>query len=117
MRHKKKIRKLSRNKSHRKSLIRNMAISFFLHKKLKTTEAKAKELKSTVEKIITLGKKGDVQSYRRINSILNYPKVLKNIKEIAEKYKDRQGGYTQIIKLFHRRGDSARQVLIKLVEQ
>ena len=95
--------------------MRNMAISFFLYKHLKTTEAKAKILRQVVEKIITLGKKGDLASYRRINVFLNNTPSLKKIKEISEMYKDRKGGYTQIIKLGHRCGDNADIVFIKLV--
>jgi large subunit ribosomal protein L17 len=115
MRHKTKIRKLSRNKSHRKALTKNMAISFFQYKKIETSEAKAKELQKTVEKLITLGKKGDLASYRRINSMLNHSPSLKKIKEVSEQYKDRNGGYTHIIKLPPRAGDNARMAIIKLV--
>ena len=115
MRHKKDIRKLGRNKSHRKALMRNMAISFFQYQQIKTTEAKAKELRRIVERLTTLGKKGDLSSIRRINSFINHPPTLKRIKEIAERYNDRNGGYTQILKLSPRRGDNAEMVLIKLV--
>jgi len=115
MRHRKDIRKLGRTKAHRKALIRNMAISFFQYGKIETTESKAKELKRTVESIISLGKKGDLASYRKINSIINHKPTLKKIKEIAERYKDRNGGYTQIIKLSSRKGDNAEQAIIKLV--
>ncbi|HOL22650.1 MAG TPA: 50S ribosomal protein L17 [bacterium] len=117
MRHKRDIRKLGRTKSHRKALIRNMLISFFQHQKIETTETKAKELQRSAEKIITLGKKGDLASYRKINMILNHPPTLKKVKEISEKYKDRNGGYTQIIKLPKRVGDSADMAIIKLVEK
>ena len=115
MRHKKDIRKLSRTKSHRKALIRNMSISFFKHKQIKTTQAKAKELRRTVEKLITVGKKGDLASLRKINAVLNHPQSLSRVREIADKYKDRNGGYTQIIKMASRKGDSAEMVIIKLV--
>jgi large subunit ribosomal protein L17 len=115
MRHKKKIRKLGRNKSHRKALTRNMAVSFFQYREIETTEAKAKELQKTVEKIITLGKKGDLASYRRINSLLNHSQSLKYVREVSEQYKDRNGGYTRIIKLPPRTGDNARMAIIKLV--
>ncbi|HNS32397.1 MAG TPA: 50S ribosomal protein L17 [bacterium] len=115
MRHKKDIRKLSRNKSQRKALIRNMSISFFEHKQIKTTEAKAKELRRTVEKLITVGKKKDLASLRHINSVLNHSPSLSRVKDISDKYMDRNGGYTQIIKLAPRRGDSAEMVIIKLV--
>jgi len=115
MRHKTKIRKIGRNKSHRKALTRNMAISFFECKQMETTETKAKELQGIVEKIITLGKTGDLASYRRINSILNHAPSLKKIREISEQYKDRNGGYTRIIKLSPRTGDSAKMAIIRLV--
>lgn len=115
MRHKKDIRKLSRNKSHRKALIRNMSISFFEHKKIQTTEAKAKELRRTVEKLITIGKKGDLASLRQINSFLNHSPSLSRVREISEQYKDRNGGYTRIIKMPPRKGDNSEMVVIKLV--
>jgi len=115
MRHKKDIRKLSRNKSHRKALMRNMSISFFEHKQIKTTEAKAKELRRTVEKLITIGKKGDLASARQINTLLNHAPSISRVKEISGQYMDRNGGYTQIIKLSPRKGDSAEMVVIKLV--
>ncbi len=116
MRHRVKVRKLGRNRSHRKALTKNMAISFFHHKEIKTTEAKAKELQVVVEKIITLGKKGDLASYRRINSILNHSASMKRIKEISEQYRDRNGGYTRIIKLPPRTGDNASMAILKLVQ-
>lgn len=115
MRHGKDIRKLGRTKSHRKALTRNMAISFFQHSEIKTTEAKAKELQKTIEKIITLAKSGNVTNYRMINAIINHPPTLKKIKEIAERYKDRKGGYTRIIKMSPRKGDNAEMSIIKLV--
>ena len=86
MRHKKDIRKLGRTKSHRKALIRNMLISFFQSTEIETTEAKAKELQRSVEKIITLGKKGDLASYRRINMVLNHLKIYLHLKYIMKKY-------------------------------
>lgn len=115
MKHKRDIRKLGRTKGHRKALIRNMAISFFQNTEIKTTEAKAKELRRTVEKLITLAKSGKLSDYRRINAIINHPPTVKKIKEIAERYKDRNGGYTQIMKLPPRRGDNAEMSIIKLV--
>jgi large subunit ribosomal protein L17 len=115
MRHKKDIRRLNRNKGQRKALMRNMAISFFQYKQLETTEVKAKQLSRIVEKFITMGKKNDIASYRRINSFLNHPQSLKNIKELVEQYKDKNGGYTQIIKTNHRKGDNSGMSIIKLV--
>ncbi|MCM8777462.1 MAG: 50S ribosomal protein L17 [Candidatus Omnitrophica bacterium] len=115
MRHKKDVRKLGRTKSHRKATIKNMVISFFQYNEIETTESKAKELQRTIEKIITLAKKGDLASYRRINTIVNHPPTLKQIKETAERYKDRNSGYTRIIKMPPRRGDNAEKAIIKLV--
>ncbi len=116
MRHKKNIRKIGRNKSHRKALVRNMAISFFEHAEITTTEAKAKELQRTVEKIITLGKTGDLASYRRINSILSHAPSIAKVKELAGKCKDRNGGCTRIIKLAPRPGDNSKMAVIRLVQ-
>ncbi len=116
MRHKKDTKKkLGRNKSARKSLMRNMAISFFQYQQIQTTETKAKQLRRIVEKLITDGKKGDIVSIRRINQFLNHPKSIKRIKQIAAKYTERKGGYTQIIKIGKREGDGAEKVIIKLV--
>ncbi|MGB9678047.1 MAG: 50S ribosomal protein L17 [Candidatus Ratteibacteria bacterium] len=115
MRHKKDIKKLGRNKSHRKALMRNMAISFFQNQKIETTKAKAKQLKRIVERLITLGKKGRLSDYRRINQFINHPKTTKKIIEISKRYIDRNGGYTQIIKIGFRRGDSGEKVILKLV--
>lgn len=115
MRHKKDIKKLGRNRSHRKSLMRNMAISFFQSQQIKTTEAKAKQLRKIVERLITLGKKDDLHSIRLMNAFLNHPESVKKAREIARRYADRNGGYTKIIKLVPRKGDGAEQVIIKLV--
>ena len=115
MRHKKDIKKLSRNKSHRKGLMRNMTISFFQSNEIRTTEVKGKQLKRVVERMITLGKKQDLNSIRMLNAFLNHPESVKKVKEVAKRYYDRPGGYTKIIKLSTRRGDGAREVIIKLV--
>ncbi|HDD64941.1 MAG TPA: 50S ribosomal protein L17 [Firmicutes bacterium] len=115
MRHKKDIKKLGRNKGHRKALMRNLAISLFTHEKIITTEAKAKQLRRVVERLITLGKKGDLSSIRRINSFLNNRDITRKVREIAERYNDREGGYTRIIKIGQRRGDGAKSVIITLI--
>jgi len=115
MRHKKDVKKLGRNRSHRKGLMRNMAISFFQFQQIKTTEAKAKQLRRIVERLITLGKKDDLKDIRIISSFLNHPESVKRVREIAKRYIDRNGGYTKIIKLAPRRGDGAEEVIIKLV--
>ncbi|MCM8803902.1 MAG: 50S ribosomal protein L17 [Candidatus Omnitrophica bacterium] len=115
MRHKKDIKKLSRNKSHRKALIRNMAISFFQNQKIITTSAKAKQLTRFVEKLITLAKKGTLSDYRRINQFINHPETVKKIIDLSKRFTDKNGGYTQIIKVGFRRGDGAEKVILKLL--
>ncbi|HOK79358.1 MAG TPA: 50S ribosomal protein L17 [bacterium] len=116
MRHKKDIRKLGRNKSHRKSLLRNMAISFFQNKKIMTTEAKAKQLRTVVERLITTGKKQDLASIRKVNSYLNHPATTKIVMDLGQKFKERNGGYTKIIKVDRRRGDASKMAIIQMVE-
>ena len=115
MRHKRTIRKLGKNKSQRKSLIRNLAISFFQNKKVLTTEARAKELHRFVEKLITIAKAQDLSSVRTVNSFLNHWATTKTVKDLALKYKERNGGYTRMIKTGRRRGDAGETVIIQLV--
>jgi large subunit ribosomal protein L17 len=115
MRHKRDVKKLSRNKSHRKALMRNMTISFFQNNKIITTTAKAKQLKRVVERLITLAKKGTLADYRRINQFVNHKPTVKRIIETSKRYADKNGGYTQIIKIGYRRGDSAEKAIIKLI--
>lgn len=115
MRHKKDIKKLGRNKSHRKALMRNMTISFFENQKIQTTDAKAKQLRRIVEKLITLGKNGTLADYRKINQFVNHPKTVKKIIDVSKRFTDRKGGYTQIIKVGVRKGDSAENVILKLL--
>lgn len=109
-------RKLGRPSDHRKAMLRNLVTSFLKYGKIQTTEARAKELKSISEKMITLGKKGDLHSRRQaLEYILDETVVKKLFDEIAPKYADRQGGYTRILKLGPRRGDAAPLVIIELV--
>lgn len=115
MRHKKDIKKLSRNKSHRKALMRNMAISFFQNQKIITTSAKAKQLRRIVDRLITLAKKGTLSDYRRINQFINHPKTTKKIIDISKRFTEKKSGYTQIIKVGFRKGDSAEKVMLKLL--
>ncbi|MCM8765210.1 MAG: 50S ribosomal protein L17 [Candidatus Omnitrophica bacterium] len=117
MRHKRKIRKFGRNLSYRKSLLRNLVISFFQNKRIVTTEAKAKQLRSIAEKLITVGKNQDLASVRKINSYLNHPATTRKVVEIGQKLKDRKGGYTRIIKANCRRGDASKMAIIQIVEQ
>lgn len=116
MRHRRKKKILGRGKSHRKMLIKNLLKSFFIHEKIETTETKAKLIKPLVEKVITIGKKDNLQSRRKIiQKIGNNYIANKILKEISPRYKERSGGYTRIIKLGKRQGDNANVVQLTLV--
>lgn len=109
-------RKLGRDTSARKALFRSILTSFFAHGRIETTEAKAKEASALAAKMITLAKRGDLHASRQVLSYLLDEEVTKKLfDEIAPKYKDRQGGYTRILKLGPRRGDAAPMVIIELV--
>ncbi|MDI6883166.1 MAG: 50S ribosomal protein L17 [Patescibacteria group bacterium] len=116
MRKQKWGRKLSRKRNQRKALIRNLASEFFLREKIKTTEAKAKSLKSKVERYVTGAKKGDLACRRYLNRFFSKKIVKKLIDEIAPRYKSRPGGYTRIIKLGPRKSDGAKMAIIELVK-
>lgn len=116
MRKRKKGRKLSRKGDQRKALLRSLARSFFLKEKIKTTEAKAKELAPIVEKQINRAKTADLHSRRLLGRYLSVKTVKKLIEEIGPKYKDRKGGYTRIIKLGQRKSDGAWMAIIELVK-
>jgi large subunit ribosomal protein L17 len=117
MRHNKAGRRLGRTTSHRIAMFRNMVTSFLNHEKITTTDAKAKELRSIAEKMITLGKKGDLHAMRQAASYIRDKKVVtKLFTTIAPRYQERAGGYTRIVKLGLRSGDSASLSLIELVE-
>ncbi|HBT20941.1 MAG TPA: 50S ribosomal protein L17 [Peptococcaceae bacterium] len=108
--------KLSREKSHRDMMIRNMVTSFLREERISTTEAKARELKRAAEKMITLGKRGDLHARRQALAFINDEDVVKKLfDEIAPRYKDRNGGYTRVLKVGPRRGDSAPMVIVELV--
>lgn len=118
MRHQKAGRKLGRTSSHRKAMFRNMATSFFEHERIETTDAKAKELQRIAEKMITLGKRGDLHARRQVLSFLNNKDVTKNLFDtIAPRYNDRNGGYTRIFKAGRRQGDNAPLSIIELVPE
>ena len=120
MRHQKKGRKLNRTASHRKALLSNLASSLVIHKKIRTTDAKGKELKGFVEKLVTYAKKGDVHGRRLIQKKIlgKRGKEIANIliHDIAPIYMDRQGGYTRMIKLNNRKNDNAPVSLIEFVD-
>ena len=118
MKHNITHRKLNRTTSHRKALLMNLSNSLIKHEQITTTLSKAKELRPFVEKIITLGKKGDLVSRRKAISILQDQKNTRKIFDvISERYKDRSGGYTRIIKVGNRFGDNAPTAIIELVDR
>ena len=109
-------RKLGRDSSARKALFRSVLTAFFRHGRIETTEAKAKEVSGLADQLITLAKRGDLAARRTaIARLYDEDVVRKLFDEIADKYKDRQGGYTRILKLGPRRGDAAPMALLELV--
>jgi large subunit ribosomal protein L17 len=117
MRHNSAGRRLGRTTSHRTAMFRNMVTSFLEHEKITTTDAKAKELRSIAERMITLGKKGDLHATRQAAAYIRDKKIVtKLFTTIAPRYADRPGGYTRIIKLGIRPGDTASVSVIELVE-
>jgi large subunit ribosomal protein L17 len=117
MRHHNNVRKFGRNKNQRNALLKGLALSLITHGKIETTEAKAKELRPYVEKIITKANIGTLASKRLVSSRLYNltSEVDKLIKEIAPKYKDRKGGYTRITKLPRRSGDASKMAVIEFI--
>jgi len=117
-------RKLGRTADHRKALLRNLSTEVILHGSIETTEMKAKEARSVVDKLVTLGKRGDLHARRQaaayVKNIIadeaTQTTVLQKLfGEVAEKYKDRNGGYTRVVKTRNRRGDNAPMAIIELV--
>ncbi len=119
MRHRKAGRKLNRTSSHRKAMFVNMSIALIKHEQITTTLPKAKELRPIVEKLITLGKRGDLHARRQGLAKLGGDTaiVAKLFDVLAERYKDRQGGYTRVLKAGFRYGDNAPIAVIEFVER
>jgi large subunit ribosomal protein L17 len=118
MRHRKSGRKLNRTSSHRKALMRNMVTSLLDHERIETTDAKAKELRGLADRMITLGKRGDLHARRQALSVIRSKAVTaKLFEELAERFRDRPGGYTRVIKVGNRVGDAAPVSIIELVEE
>jgi len=118
MRHRQAGRKLNRTSSHRKSLFKNMSQALIKHEQIITTLPKAKELKSVVEKLITLGKNGSMHCRRlAFNQLRDKEIVAKLFDKIATRYADRRGGYTRVLKAGFRYGDSAPMAVIELVDR
>ena len=120
MRHQKKGRKFNRTASHRKAMMSNLASSLIIHKRIQTTNAKSKELRGFVDRLITYAKKGDVHARRLIQKKIQgkRSKEIANIliHDIAPNYENRNGGYTRIIKLNNRKNDNAPVSLIELID-
>ena len=118
MRHGIKGRKLNRTTSHRKAMFANMAAALVKHEQIVTTLPKAKELKPFVDKLVTLGKKGTLASRRQaIATMRDETQVQKLFDTLADRYKDRQGGYTRVLKAGFRYGDNAPMAVIELVDR
>ncbi len=134
MRHRKSGRRLGRNSSHRKAMLRNMVTSLLEHGHIQTTDARAKEVRRLAEKLITMGKKGlpsafaegtseeTIQArrlhlFRQVLQVVRTKKVARSVmSELAERYDERPGGYTRMIKLGFRRGDNSPLSLLQLVD-
>ena len=116
MRHRKAGRKLNRTSSHREAMFRNMVTSLFEHGRIETTDPKAKELRKLADKMVTLAKRGDLHARRQALSVIKSKAVThKLFTEIREKYLDREGGYTRVLKKGYRVGDGAPVSIIELV--
>src|SRR5574341_1569956 len=116
MRHRKSGRQLSRNSSHRWALMRNLITALLRVEKIQTTDAKAKELRRWVDRVITLGKQGSLHARRQVLGIVQDKAVVRKLFDtIAPRLKERPGGYTRIIKIGWRHGDAAQMSLIELV--
>ncbi len=117
MRHRKRGRQLGRDTDHRRALFRNLVTSLLEHEKIETTEAKAKELRGIADRMITLGKQGDLHARRLALAYLQSKSVVaKLFSDIAPRFTDRKGGYTRLIKTRIRLGDGARMCVVELVE-
>jgi large subunit ribosomal protein L17 len=116
VRHRKRGRQLGRNTKHRRALFRNLVTSLLEHERIETTEAKAKEIRGFTDRMITLGKQGDLPARRRALGFLRSKAVVSKLfDEMAGRFRSRQGGYTRLIKTRYRVGDNAAMVAIELV--
>ncbi|MCK5276738.1 MAG: 50S ribosomal protein L17 [Alphaproteobacteria bacterium] len=118
MRHGMSGRKLNRTSSHRKALFSNMANALIKHEQIKTTLPKAKELRPVVEKLVTLGKRGNLHARRQAFAMLRDDVMTRKLFDtLAERYAERQGGYTRVLKAGHRYGDAAPMAIIEFVDR
>ncbi|HDZ75406.1 MAG TPA: 50S ribosomal protein L17 [Aurantimonas coralicida] len=118
MRHAKRGRKLNRTASHRKAMFANMSASLIMHEQIVTTLPKAKELRPIIEKMITLGKRGDLHARRQaLSKVRDGSVIAKLFDTLATRYADRNGGYTRVLKAGFRRGDNAPLAVIEFVDR
>jgi large subunit ribosomal protein L17 len=117
VRHQRAGRKLGRDSAHRKALYANLAVALIEHGRIKTTEAKAKEVRPLVEQMITLGKRGDLAAQRQAVRVLRSKSAAHALfAEIAPRFAERPGGYTRVVKLGPRQGDAAPMAYLELVD-
>ena len=117
MRHRKQGRKLNRTSSHRDAMFRTMVTSLFKYERIKTTDAKAKELRIWADNMVTLAKRGDLHARRQALAIIREKAVVhKLFEETVQRYANVSGGYTRIVKLGYRTGDAAKMALVELVD-
>ena len=118
MRHGKSGKKLGRTTSHRIAMLRNMVTSFLKYEKIRTTDVKAKELKKVAEKMVTLGKRGDLHARRQALAFVRDKDVVSKLfDELSVRYRDWNGGYTRIIKMGYRNGDNAPMAIIEFIRE
>lgn len=118
MRHLKAGRKLNRSAAHRKALFRNLVTSLIDHEQVRTTDAKAKELRRVADRLITLGKRGSLHARRQaLAYIRKRSTVTKLFADVASRFRTRPGGYTRVVKLGHRHGDAAPMSIIELTDR
>ncbi len=118
MRHRKQGRGLSRSPSHRKAMLSNLAASVLDTERVQTTTAKAKEVRRLVERLITFGKRNDLHARRQVLRVIrNESVVAKLFGPLADRYADRPGGYTRIVRLGHRQGDAADMAILELIDR
>ena len=117
MRHRMSGRKLNRTKSHRRALFANLAVALLTHEQIKTTLPKAKDLRSIADKMITLGKRGDLHARRQALAELRDEAAVKKLFDVlGPRYADRPGGYTRVLKAGFRTGDAAPMAIVQLVD-
>ena len=118
MRHKKKGRSLNRTRSHRRWLLSNLITSLFVHERIRTTTAKAKEARPLAEKLITFAKRGDLHARRQVLKVIRDKEVVaKLFTSLSERFRERPGGYTRIVKMGYRHGDNAPMAMFELMPE